>query len=365
MPNKKTKDKKSQKTNSSKESESKAQTKQSQQQATQNLEELVTDDTQLEIKVAWKKAKPVYQKHLKQQAAQLKLKGFRKGKVPPAIAEKEIGVEKIVNLTLQDLLPAEYSKAIKDGKHQPLTHPEFQPISINKDNDWVLKAYFSEKPELKLTGYKKTAKQAKKQAEKDLEKAQKEAQKEAEKKKKEAASKKKSAKDKKNQAESKKTSKKAAEPKATEPKADEKMTESQKKDAIAQKIVSELVEELKPTVPRLLIRQSAQREMENLINRLKSLNIDLDTFLKSRQMTQEQLSYQMTHSSLRQLQVELLFQAIVEKEELKITQKEVDEFISKNEDEEARKKMTQDKSYQQYLESVLLKQKVIDSLLAL
>lgn len=353
MPKKKTDDKKTKKADSS---NNKAQKKDdSQQQSTSHLEQLVADDTQLEIKISWKKVKPVYEKHLKQQAKQLKLKGFRKGNVPPAIAEKEIGQEKIANLALQELLPSEYAEAVKAGEHQPLTHPEFQAISLNKDNDWVLKAYFSEKPELKLTGYKKIAKKAKKQAEKELEKAEKEAE-----------TKKKEEKTKKKKTKNKDGKKEQAKPEADQAKkSDEQMTEAQKNDAVAQKIVSDLVEELKPTVPRLLIRQSAQREMENLINRLKSLNIDLDTFLKSRQMTQEQLSYQMTQSSLRQLQVELLFQAIAEKEEFKVEKKEVEEFISKNEDEGARKKMSQDESYQQYLQSVLLKQKVVDSLLAL
>ncbi|KUK79712.1 MAG: Trigger factor [Microgenomates bacterium 39_7] len=318
------------------------------QSSTASLEELVADDTQIEITIAWHKIKPIYQKKLKEQAAKLKLKGFRQGKAPLAVAEKEIGYEKMFNLVLQEMLPAEYEAAIKAGKYQPITRPEFQAISVNKDNDWIVKAFFSEKPELKIDGYKKIAKKAKIQAEEEIKKVEEEAKKGDAKKKK-----------------AEKTKKETSKRSTKDSPKQEKMNSAQKKDAIAQKVVSTLVAQLQPSVPRLLIRESAQREMENLVQRLKNINLDLETFLKSRQMTQEQLSYQLTYSSLSQLQVELLFQAIVQKEEFEVSQKEVDEFIAKTEDEKIKKQMMTDKSYQEYLKSVLLKQKVIDSLLAL
>jgi FKBP-type peptidyl-prolyl cis-trans isomerase (trigger factor) len=346
-------DKKSQKakkiTQEKKKEQSKVQPNNS--QPSSNIEDLVADDTQIEITISWKKIKPIYQKKLKEQAAKLKLKGFRQGKAPLTVAEKEIGQDKMVNLVLQEILPTEYEAALKTDKYKPLTHPEFQAISVNKDNDWIIKAYFSQKPDLKVDGYKKIAKKAKKQAEKEIEKAEKEAVEN-------------NTSEKKKQKNSKTKNSKSEKSTQASPKTKE-MTAAQKKDMVAQKIVATLVSELKPSVPRLLIRQSAQREMENLIQRLKDLNLDLETFLKSRQMTRDQLSYQLTHSSLNQLQVELLFQAIAEEEEFQVTQEEVSQFIAKTEDEKVKKQMTADKSYQQYLQSVLLKQKIIDSLLAL
>jgi len=121
-----------------------------------SLDKLIAEDSQVELKISWKKIAPVYQKTLHKLAANLKLKGFRKGKAPLNVAEKEIGQEKIINQVLQELLPEAYSSAIKTESKKPLTNPEFQAISINKDNDWIIKAYFSQNPEINLKNYKKT-----------------------------------------------------------------------------------------------------------------------------------------------------------------------------------------------------------------
>ncbi len=308
-------------------------TKKTKSNPSQNpLDQLIVEDKQLELKLSWKKISPVYQKVLKDLSSSLKLKGFRKGKIPLAIAEKEIGQEKIINQVLQELIPEAYGSAIKELNHKPLTTPEFQAISINKDNDWIIKAYFSESPEIDLKNYKKIAKEAKKVAQEEIKKSE--------------------AENKKN-----KTSKKSKDDSA---KKIENLTDNQKKDAILQAIIAKLVEKIKPTIPRLLLKQSAEREMDSFIKRLESLKIDLDTFLNSRQMTQEQLSSQIMISTLNQLQVEFLLKAIGEQEKLEISDQEVSSTIEATEDEKVKAQMKTDESYQSYLKQMLLKQKVLE-----
>lgn len=297
-----------------------------------SLDQLIVEDKQLELKLSWKKVSPVYQKVLKDLSSNLKLKGFRKGKVPLTIVEKEISQEKIINQVLQELIPEAYSSTIKKLNHKPLTTPEFQAISINKDNDWIIKAYFSESPEIDLKNYKKIAKEAKKIAQEEIKKSE--------------------AENKKN-----KTSKKDKDDSAKE---STNLTDNQKKDAILQAIIAKLVEKIKPTIPRLLLKQSAEREMDSFIKRLESLKIDLETFLKSRQMTQEQLSSQIMISTLNQLQVEFLLKAIGEQEKLEISDQEVSSTIEATEDEKIKTQMKKDESYQSYLKQMLLKQKVLE-----
>jgi FKBP-type peptidyl-prolyl cis-trans isomerase (trigger factor) len=102
--------------------------------------------------------------------------------------------------------------------------------------------------------------------------------------------------------------------------------------------------------------------MDGFIKRLESLKITLDTFLTSRQITQEQLSSQIMMSTLNQLQVEFLLKAIGEQEKLEISDQEVTKTIEATEDEKIRTQMKKDDSYRLYLKQMLLKQKVLEFL---
>ena len=82
-------------------------------------------------------------------------------------------------------------------------------------------------------------------------------------------------------------------------------------------------------------------------------------------MTQQQLTTRLVQSSLNQLQVEFLLNAIAEKEDIEVSDQAVEERIEQVEDDKTKDRMKQDHHYQNYLRSVLLKQKVIDYLLEL
>lgn len=304
--------------------------------AQENLDRLIAPDSHLELSLSWKEVEPIYLEVLKNEARKLKIRGFRKGKVPINIAEKELGAETIINQVLQKILPQAYSEAIKSGNRKPLTYPEFQPISINKDNDWVIKAYFAEEPEIQLKDYKKVAIKAKKEVEAEL---------------------KKDAKQKENNQKESTKSKKAT--------PSSEMTDQQKKDTIIQRVLAELVTQFQPAIPRLLIKETAEREMSNLLKQLDSLKVKLDTFLEARRMTQEQLSSQLMVSSISQLQVEFLLRAIAQQEKIEVKEDEIKETIEKTEDERVRAQMHQDESYQTYLKQMLLKQKTIELILSL
>jgi FKBP-type peptidyl-prolyl cis-trans isomerase (trigger factor) len=341
--NKKQKGSKKETKTSSQSSSKKTQKQQTQKQAEQ-LQEIIAKNQSFEITLSWDKIKPVYHKKLQKEAKQLKLKGFRQGKVPTALAEKKVNQEKLMNLVLQELLPEAYQKALEDSQHQPLTRPQFQALSVNKDNDWKIKAIFATKPEINLKNYKEIAQKAKKQAEKKIEEQEKE---QAE------------------QQKEKKSKKDEKDEKKAKEKESEKLTEQQKQDIKIQTIFSQLVQELKPQVPEMILHQSTERELQNLKQRLQQLNVSLEDYVQSHNMTMEQLTSQVALSSLNQLQVEFLLGAIAEQEEIKVTDEDVEQRINEVEDEQMKAKMAQDKNYQSYLKSILLKQKVIQHLLEL
>ncbi len=307
----------------------------------------VAENSSIKITIPWEEAKSVFQKVLEEEKKDLKIKGFRKGKAPVDLAEKEIGLPKLYNHTLQHLIPKYYPEAIKDSGKKPISEPEFRIISVNKDNDWIIEAVFAQKPEIELNNYKKIVKQAKKEAEDNVEEAEKKAQ-EARKK-----QEKKAKKDKEEETEEKKETQQEK----------QGLTDKQKKDIVLQTVFNKLIQELEPKVPQILIKQNTQRELRNLNQRLKQLNVDLEDYVKSQNMSKQQLTQRLAQSSLNQLQVEFLLNAIADKEELEVSEDEVEERIEEVEDEEMKKKMEQDKNYQNYLKSVMLKQKVMDYLL--
>lgn len=345
--NKKQKSSKKETKTSSQSSSKKTQNQQAQKQAEQ-LQEIIAENQSFEITLSWDKVKPVYYKKLQKEAKQLKLKGFRKGKVPTELAEKKVNQEKLMNLVLQELLPEAYQKGLEENQHQPLTRPQFQALSVNKGNDWKIKAIFAEKPEIDLKNYKKITQKAKEEAEKKIEEQEKEQEKQQAEQEKKAKSKK----DNKNE-------KKAKQRKT------EKLSEQQKQDIKVQTIFSKLVQELKPQVPEMILRQSTERELQNLKQRMQQLNVTLEDYAQSYNMTMEQLTSQVALSSLNQLQVEFLLGAIAEQEKIQVTDEDVEQRINQVEDEQMKAKMAQDKNYQNYLKSILLKQKVIQHLLEL
>lgn len=310
------------------------------------LKMIAKNDT-FELTFPWKTIEPLYQQTIKQLSANTKLKGFRKGKAPLNLAEKEIGTEKIINRVLQQIIPDAYKKKIQETKLTPIADPEFQIISANKENDWTIKAITASKPKIKLDGYKKIVTEAKKKAQKNIDEHNKKVEK---------------------QEKSDKESKKADETKASKsdsqptPKT-QPLTKQQQDDTIMQTVFSQLVAKLKPAIPELLIKQNTRQEMHNLTHKLKDMNIKMEDFLKARNMTQDQLTMQMAYSSLNQLQVEFILSAIAEEEKITVEPKEVQERIKAVEDNEIREKIKQDKAYQQYLKATIAKQKVIQYLL--
>jgi len=336
------------------------QKQQSNQQDKKQQPNYLVENSSIKITIPWKKVEPVYQKVIANQRQQIKVKGFRKGKAPAAKVEEEVGLPKLFNLTLQQILPKVYRKTIEGSDKQPITQPEFQMLNVNKGNDWVIKANFAEKPEIKLNNYQKIVKQAKKQAEKNIEQAEKAAEESVKQDKDQADKTTKQKQDKKD-----KTAKQKGQADKTGEQAEQGLGESQKKDITLQTIFSQLITELEPKIPEILVKQNTRRELDNIQKRLDKLNVNMGDYLQSQNMTQQQLTTRLVQSSLNQLQVEFLLNAIAEKEDIVVSDQAVEERIEQVEDDKTKDRMKQDHHYQNYLRSVLLKQKVIDYLLEL
>ena len=84
----------------------------------------------------------------------LKVPGFRKGRVPRQIFNKMYGEEALYQDALNALLPEAYANAVSESKIKPVSQPEINVESMEKDSAWVLSAKVTVEPEVELGEYK-------------------------------------------------------------------------------------------------------------------------------------------------------------------------------------------------------------------
>jgi FKBP-type peptidyl-prolyl cis-trans isomerase (trigger factor) len=291
---------------------------------------MIGPNTIVPLTLAWKTIEPVYQEVLKNSAKRVKTAGFRPGKVPTKIAAEMIGQERLVEETLKKVLPPVYQAALKTKDLHPLTQPEFRPTKLEMGSDWEVEAHIAEKPEIKVKGFEKLAKKGKAEAEKEI----------------------------KDLAKTKKDQPTDGQD-ATEPKA------ADDKEIRLRHIFRELVQELKPKLPELLIKEETRAELERLARSLNQVNLTLDDYLARRQISFEHLSAELATQVMTQLQLEFILEQISDEQKMTATEADFKPYLDRITDEKTKKQYSQDPEYKAYLTRVVNRQKVLDYLLSL
>ena len=80
--------------------------------------------------------------------------GFRKGKAPMNMVEKQYGTEIFHDDTFNELVPEIYETAIKENNIQVVSNPDIDITQIGKGKDLIFTAIVQIKPEVKLRKYK-------------------------------------------------------------------------------------------------------------------------------------------------------------------------------------------------------------------
>ncbi len=80
--------------------------------------------------------------------------GFRKGKAPMNMVEKQYGTEIFNEDTFNELVPEIYETAIKENNIQAVSSPNLDITQIGKGKDLIFTAIVQVKPEVKLGKYK-------------------------------------------------------------------------------------------------------------------------------------------------------------------------------------------------------------------
>jgi trigger factor len=96
------------------------------------VETLNPTRAKLTIEVPFEELKPSLDAAYKRIAKQVNVPGFRKGKVPPAVIDRQVGRAAVLDEAINDAVPKLYVQALQDNDLQPLAQPE---IDITKFDD--------------------------------------------------------------------------------------------------------------------------------------------------------------------------------------------------------------------------------------
>ncbi len=121
------------------------------------IKKLPKSQIELEIEASAEEFDDFIKKAVLELGKNLEIKGFRKGKAPKKVVEKEIGKEKILVEAGHLAIEENYKKAILENKLEAISQPEVKIKKLASGDSFVFLAKTVVLPEIKIADYKKIA----------------------------------------------------------------------------------------------------------------------------------------------------------------------------------------------------------------
>ena len=250
--------------------------------------------------------------------AELTVEGFRKGKAPRAIAEKNLNIEAIYQEMMKVILPKIYEEIIKKEKLSPIVNPKIDLTKAKEKEDWEVKITLCEKPAIDLGKYKEKVKEVKAKVKKDdIWVPGKEKQ-------------------------------------------PEKPEENKSK--LINEVLSVVLNEVKIEISDMLIEEELNHRLARMVDDIQKIGLTVDAYLKSKNLTMDILKTQYKKEIEDTYKIEFILGEIADKEGIKVEKTDLDKLFANIKDEKERK-MAEANGY--YYASVLRKQKTLDFLTSL
>ncbi len=258
----------------------------------------------LAITIPWEQVQKAREEVVSHMAQNTTLPGFRKGKAPQKLVEENLDQEKIREETLKKLLPRAYTDALEKHTIKPIMHPRIHVQKLQDNKDWEFSATTCESPQVDLNHYKDTIQRI------------------------------------------------TAKSKIVIP--GQEQTEVKFDD-----IVKALLENVKVTIPQVLVEQEVDRLLAQSLDEIKKLGLSLDQYLSSTNRTPESFRKEYQEKAANDIKLEFVLQKIAIDEKISVEEKEIDEAIAKSKSDEERKQL---QSNRYLLASILRQQKTLDFL---
>ncbi len=118
------------------------------------LTRLAPTQVELEIIISATELAKAQERAFKKLARNVRLPGFRPGKVPRRVFEQNYGVESIENQAMEDVVPEVYAKAVREHDLEPVSRPSMQMLPEEDGQPYRIKATVEVRPQIELGTYK-------------------------------------------------------------------------------------------------------------------------------------------------------------------------------------------------------------------
>jgi len=251
-----------------------------------SVEKLAKSQIELRIEIPIDDFNGFIEKAILSLGQDLDLQGFRKGKAPKEMIEKNIGQDKILIRAADYAIQENYVKAISEKKIEAISAPEIEILKMAKGNPFEFKAKVWVMPEIELPNYQKITSGIKRKkvevTKEEIEKMRQE-------------------------------------------------KEKWEKERLRQEILEKIAEKCKLEIPEILIEQEKKRMLENVKRGvLQTLRISFEEYLKKIKKTEKELLDSFAPEVEKRVKTSLVLKQIGEKENILVSDLEIEEELKKS-----------------------------------
>lgn len=243
------------------------------------------------------------------------VEGFRKGKVPKDIAEKNIRKDQIFEQMIRNYIPKAYTEIVEKESLKPIISPRVDLTKAKEGEDWEVRMTTAEAPKVELGNYKEKVAAAKKAAKKND---------------------------------------------IWIPGKDKEPTEADRekqKQAEFQAGLEALMKETKIEVSDLVLDEEIERKLARLVDDIVKVGLTMESYLKSKNTTKEQIQAQIRKETEDSYKIEFLLQEIADTENISVDKADLDKIFGNIKDP---KEKAQAEQNGYYYAALLRKQKTLD-----
>ncbi|MCW2795189.1 trigger factor [Nocardioides sp.] len=117
------------------------------------VETLSPTRAKLTVEVPFEELKPSLDAAYKKIAQQINIPGFRKGKVPPMVIDRQVGRGAVLDEAINDVLPKKYVEALEENSLTPLAQPDIEVTKFEDNEALEFTAEVDIRPEITLPDY--------------------------------------------------------------------------------------------------------------------------------------------------------------------------------------------------------------------
>lgn len=267
---------------------------------------------EITLELLWPDIEVAYESIISRLIDEIEVTGFRKGKAPQDLAEKQISESRVYEETLKQIVPHAYQDAVKNLNLTPIISPRIELLEASKGKNWKLKITTCDKPIIQLNNYQDAVQKVSREKK----------------------------------------------PSVWVPgkKADEKDQQPQ-----IGEVLNALYESVKVVLPGILIDQETDRLLSQTFDELKKLGLTVEQYLQAQGKTSESLRAEYREQAKKNLTLEFALEEIADKENISVETFEIDKLISEAKTPTEKEALTKNRYY---ISSLLRRQKTLTKLTA-